>query len=101
SQMRGGAGGFGAIPCRSGDGRRLGAADRSALLTIAQHYGQALDRARLFEAAESERQRLQALMHQLPVGVAIAEAPSGHIVAVNDKATQIWRVPPAGPEPIT
>jgi len=95
------AGVIGAISFRFGDGRRLGAADRSALLTIAQHYGQALDRARLFEAAESERQRLQALMHQLPVGVAIAEAPSGHIVAVNDKATQIWRVPPAGPEPIT
>ena len=53
------------------------------MLTIGEHYGQALDRAKLFEAAESERQRLEALMNQLPVGVAIAEAPSGHIVAVN------------------
>jgi len=70
-------------------------------MTIGWHYGQALDRARLFEVAESERQRLEALMQQLPVGVAIAEAPSGHIVAVNAKATEIWRVPPAGPEPIT
>jgi serine phosphatase RsbU (regulator of sigma subunit)/PAS domain-containing protein len=92
---------IGAIAFRFGAGKRLEPADRSALTTIGWHYGQALDRARLFEAAESERQRLQALMQQLPVGVAIAEAPSGHIVAVNDKATQIWRVPPPGPEPIT
>jgi serine phosphatase RsbU (regulator of sigma subunit)/PAS domain-containing protein len=98
-QGRGGV--IGAIAFRFGGGRRLERADRSALMTIAQHYGQALDRARLFEVAESERQRLEALMHQLPVGVAIAEAPSGHIVAVNGKATEIWRVPPPGPEPIT
>jgi serine phosphatase RsbU (regulator of sigma subunit)/PAS domain-containing protein len=98
-QGRGGV--IGAIAFRFGPERLLERADRSALMTIAQHYGQALDRARLFEAAESERQRLEALMHQLPVGVAIAEAPTGHIVAVNDKATEIWRVPPAGPEPIT
>ena len=98
-QGRGGV--LGAIAFRFGGGRRLVPADRAALTTIAQHYGQALDRARLFEVAESERQRLEALMHQLPVGVAIAEAPSGHIVAVNDKATEIWRVPPPGPDPIT
>jgi serine phosphatase RsbU (regulator of sigma subunit)/PAS domain-containing protein len=99
--IRGRGGVIGAIAFRFGDGRRLVPADRAALTTIAQHYGQALDRARLFEAAESERQRLEALMHQLPVGVAIAEAPTGQIVAVNDKATEIWRVPPPGPEPIT
>jgi serine phosphatase RsbU (regulator of sigma subunit)/PAS domain-containing protein len=98
-QGRGGV--LGAIAFRFGGGRPPVPADRAALTTIAQHYGQALDRARLFEVAESERQRLAALMHQLPVGVAIAEAPSGHIVAVNDKATEIWRVPPPGPEPIT
>lgn len=99
--IRGRGGVIGAIAFRFGGGRRLEPADRSALMTIGQHYGQALDRARLFEVAESERQRLEALMQQLPVGVAIAEAPSGHIVAVNHKATEIWRVPPAGPEPIT
>ncbi len=99
--IQGRAGVIGAMGFRFGDGRRLEPADRSALQTIGQHYGQALDRARLFEVAESERQRLSALMQQLPVGVAIAEAPTGHIVAVNHKATEIWRVPPAGPEPIT
>jgi PAS domain S-box-containing protein len=99
--IRGRAGVLGAISFRFPAGRRLERGDRSLMLTIGQHYGQALDRAKLFEAAESERQRLEALMNQLPVGVAIAEAPSGHIVAVNAKATEIWRAPPAGAEPIT
>jgi serine phosphatase RsbU (regulator of sigma subunit)/PAS domain-containing protein len=99
--IRGRAGVLGAISFRFPAGRRLERGDRSLMLTIGQHYGQALDRAKLFEAAESERQRLEALMNQLPVGVAIAEAPTGHIVAVNAKATEIWRAPPAGAEPIT
>ena len=99
--ITGRAGVLGAIAFRFRAGRRLERGDRSAMLTIGQHYGHALDRAKLFEAAESERQRLEALMNQLPVGVAIAEAPSGHIVAVNAKATEIWRAPPAGSEPIT
>ena len=99
--IRGRGGVLGAISFRFPAGRRLERGDRSLMLTIGQHYGQALDRARLFEAAESERQRLEALMNQLPVGVAIAEAPTGHIVAVNAKATEIWRAPPAGAEPIT
>ena len=99
--IHGRSGVIGGIAFRFDDGRRLEPAERSALMSIGWHYGQALDRARLFEVAESERQRLSALMQQLPVGVAIAEAPTGHIVAVNAKATEIWRSPPAGPEPIT
>ncbi len=99
--IRGRRGVIGAISFRFPRGRRLEPGDRSVMVTLGVHYGQALDRARLFEAAESERQRLVALMDQLPVGVAIAEAPSGHIVAVNPKATEIWRAPPAGAEPIT
>jgi serine phosphatase RsbU (regulator of sigma subunit)/PAS domain-containing protein len=99
--VRGSGGVSGAIAFRFRTARRLERGDRSVMVTIGEHYGQALDRAKLFEAAESERQRLEALMHQLPVGVAIAEAPSGHIVAVNPRATEIWRAPPAGSEPIT
>ena len=99
--IKGRGGVIGAISFRFGTGRRLDAATARSMMTIGEHYGQALDRARLFEAAESERQRLAALMDQLPVGVAIAEAPSGHVIAVNPKATEIWRAPPAGPEPIT
>lgn len=86
---------FGAVAFRFAGARRLSVDDRTLMLMIGEQYGQALDRARLFEAAESERQRLEALMHQLPVGVAIAEASSGHIVAVNERANAIWRVPPS------
>ncbi len=85
---------IGALSFRFPDARPLDDEDRALLLTLGAHYGQALDRARLFETAESERQRLTALMHQLPVGVAIAEAGTGHVVAVNAKAAEIWRVPP-------
>jgi serine phosphatase RsbU (regulator of sigma subunit)/PAS domain-containing protein len=73
---------------------------RALILTIGQHLGLALDRADLFETAEAERRRLAALMEQLPVGVAIAEAPSGRIIAANDQATTIWRSRPFS-EPIT
>jgi serine phosphatase RsbU (regulator of sigma subunit)/PAS domain-containing protein len=83
---------IGALSFRFPDARALDDEDRALLLTLGAHYGQALDRARLFETAESERQRLTALMHQLPVGVAIAEAGTGHVVAVNAKAAEIWRV---------
>jgi serine phosphatase RsbU (regulator of sigma subunit) len=86
---------FGAVAFRFAGERRLSADDRTLMLMIGEHYGRALDRARLFEAAESERQRLEALMHQLPVGVAIAEAATGHIIAVNARANAIWRVPPS------
>jgi serine phosphatase RsbU (regulator of sigma subunit)/PAS domain-containing protein len=99
--IRSGAQVIGGLSFRFGSGERLELGDRSILITLGEHYGQALDRARLREAAEAERQRLQALMNQLPVGVAIAEAPSGDIVAVNPKATEIWRSPPVDEERIT
>jgi serine phosphatase RsbU (regulator of sigma subunit)/PAS domain-containing protein len=99
--VRGRAGVIGALSFRFAARGRLEPALRSAMVTIGEQYGQALERARLFEAAEAERQRLSVLMNQLPVGVAIAEAPSGDIVAVNPKATEIWRVPEPGDERIT
>ena len=91
----------GALVFRFADQRVLDEADRGLIRTIGELYGQALDRATLFEAAEAERTRLETLMRQLPVGVAIAEAPSGDIVAVNEKALDIWRLPPTRFERIT
>ena len=44
------------------------AGDRSVMVTLGGHYGQALDRARLFEAAESERQRLGRSWISFPLG---------------------------------
>jgi serine phosphatase RsbU (regulator of sigma subunit)/PAS domain-containing protein len=99
--VRGRAGVIGCLSFRFPARGRLQPGTRSLLVTIGEQYGQALDRARLFEAAEAERQRLSVLMNQLPVGVAIAEAPSGDIVAVNPKASEIWRVPPVSGERIT
>jgi serine phosphatase RsbU (regulator of sigma subunit)/PAS domain-containing protein len=86
---------IGGLGFRFDDHRRLDAAEIGLLATLGELCGQALDRARLFEEADAERRRLETLMRQLPVGVAIAEAPSGDIVAVNEKATEIWRTPPA------
>lgn len=88
----------GAISFRFPEGRALDENLRSVIAALGEHFGLALDRAELFEAAEAEQERLLALMQQLPVGVAIAEAPSGRIVAVNARATEIWRVEPfSGP----
>ena len=92
---------IGSIAFRFSDDRRLDLEERALMRTIGEYYGQSLDRAQLFEAAEAERRRLEALMDQLPVGVAIAEAPSGHVIAVNQRAAEIWRVPHPGPQPIT
>lgn len=99
--VRGRAGVIGALSFRFPARGRLELGHRSVMITIGEHYGQALERARLFEAADAERQRLSVLMNQLPVGVAIAEAPSGDIVAVNPKASEIWRLPPVVDERIT
>ena len=98
---RGGDRVIGGLGFRFDAPRRLDDDDRRLLTTLGEVCGQALDRARLYEAADAERRRLETLMRQLPVGVAIAEAPSGDIVAVNEKATEIWRTPPAGEERIT
>ncbi len=50
---------------------------------------------------ETERARLEAVLRQMPSGVAIAEAPSGRLVLANERLRQIWRhpfPPAAGPE---
>ena len=40
--------------------------------------------------AEAGRERLDAVLAQLPVGVIIAEAPSGRVLAINDAIARIW-----------
>jgi serine phosphatase RsbU (regulator of sigma subunit)/PAS domain-containing protein len=91
----------GALVVRFAAGRAIEPDERSFLAAVGALCGQALERVSLVEEAGSERKRLEALMHQLPVGVAIAEAPSGNIVAVNDRALEIWRTPPPESYPIT
>ncbi|AHG93157.1 PAS sensor protein (plasmid) [Gemmatirosa kalamazoonensis] len=69
---------------------------------VALQCAQALERARLFEAeraaraeAEAERERLNTVLAQLPVGVVIVEAPSGRITAANEAVERIWGQRPA------
>ncbi|HEX2552718.1 MAG TPA: PAS domain S-box protein [Microvirga sp.] len=40
---------------------------------------------------EAERARLEAVLRQLPVGVIIAEAPSGRLLLGNEQVDRIWR----------
>ncbi|WP_240540115.1 PAS domain S-box protein [Salinarimonas soli] len=40
---------------------------------------------------EAERQRLAAVLQQTPVGIIIAEAPSGRLISGNDEVARIWR----------
>ncbi|MCI0433424.1 MAG: GAF domain-containing protein, partial [Gemmatimonadetes bacterium] len=53
----------------------------------------ALRRDRLVAAVEAERSRLDAVIQQMPVGVVLAEAPSGRVVLFNRKASEIWGQP--------
>ncbi len=41
----------------------------------------------------NERARLAAVLDQMPAGVVIAEAPSGHIILSNEQVQSIWRRP--------
>jgi PAS domain S-box-containing protein len=52
-----------------------------------------LDREKLLRQQENERQQLDTLLRQLPVGVIVAEAPSGKLLLGNEQVAQIWRRP--------
>jgi PAS domain S-box-containing protein len=47
---------------------------------------------RMMEEAMAGRARLEAILQQMPAGVAIAEAPSGKLVLINSQLQQIWRL---------
>lgn len=47
----------------------------------------------LFEALDGERRKLAAVLEQLPVGVVIADAPSGRIVLANEASARMMRIP--------
>ena len=94
-----------AVPLRAGGevvgalaagfaGRRAFPADeRGFLETVAAQCSLALERARLYETAATERERLQVVLERLPAGVIIAEAPSGRLVLGNAEVERIWRHP--------
>jgi PAS domain S-box-containing protein len=51
------------------------------------------ERERLHKEIEAERNRLRQIMEQMPIGVAIAEAPSGRLIFHNHEAESLWRHP--------
>jgi PAS domain S-box-containing protein len=69
--------------------------EREFIMSLAGHCAQSLERARLFEAAraatvaaETARRELEAVVHQLPMGVVVTRA-DGRIL-VNDEAQRIF-----------
>ena len=53
----------------------------------------ALRRKRLAAQLERERARLETVISEVPVGVVLAEAPSGRVLSVNRKAVELWGAP--------
>ena len=104
---RRGAGALAAVPLTVGD-RRIGGlalafehprpfdgVELRSIQTLADTCAQALDRAHLYEAARTAERTLAEVVRQMPIGVVLAEAPSGRIVFGNAEAQRIWPVLPA------
>jgi PAS domain S-box-containing protein len=51
------------------------------------------ERERLIQELETERARLEAVLQQMPAGLAIVAAPSGRLVLANRQVEQIFRQP--------
>lgn len=87
------------LPLRNGDvvigALAVGFADRQDfpeperrfLETVAAQCALAVERTRLYGTAATERERLAAVLSRLPVGVIIAEAPSGRLVLGNAESS--------------
>ena len=104
---RRGAGALAAVPLTVGDRRIGGLAlafeqsrpfdgiELQSIQVLADTCAQALDRARLYEAARTAERTLAEVVRQMPIGVVLAEAASGRIVFGNAEAQRIWPVLPA------
>lgn len=75
--------------------RRFDVAELRSIRTLADACAQALDRARLYEEARTAERTLAEVVRQMPVGVILAEAPSGRIIFGNAEAERIWSPLPA------
>ncbi len=60
---------------------------------ISQHKHAEAERERLLKEIEAERNRLRQILEQLPIGVYIAEAPSGRPIFCNHEAESLLRHP--------
>ncbi|MDQ3997135.1 MAG: ATP-binding protein [Gemmatimonadota bacterium] len=60
------------------------------VIAEARSLADEMERANLVDQLTAERARLRAVLRQLPVGVIIADAPSGKLVLGNDQLARIW-----------
>jgi len=75
--------------------REFDDAERKFVMNLAGHCAQSLERARLFDAAraataaaDSARRELEAVLHQLPIGVVVTHV-DGRVV-INDEAQRMF-----------
>lgn len=80
--------------------RRFTEDDLHFLQSMANVLSMAIERRRSEEEREAlvgrlaeERRFLEAVVHQMPAGVVIAEAPSGRLIVGNEHVRRIWRQP--------
>src|SRR6185312_12602596 len=84
---------IGALGVGFGQGRDFPPAERRFLETVADQCALAVERARLYSTAATERERLAAVLDRLPAGVVIGEAPTGRLVLGNAEVERIWGQP--------
>ncbi|MBV8562591.1 MAG: PAS domain S-box protein [Actinobacteria bacterium] len=90
---------FGAIALNSTTPGRFGEAELELATELARRISLALDSVALHRSAQDALARLQAVLAQLPLGVAIADA-DGRLVMRNDAVEEMWGVPVAVGRPL-
>jgi PAS domain S-box-containing protein len=90
----------GAVVLIRRDGLEAGPETIARLHSLGAWATVALRRKRLAQQLESEQSRLEAVVAEVPVGVVLAEAPSGRVVSVNRKAVDLLGSPANPPHAI-
>jgi PAS domain S-box-containing protein len=80
-----------ARPLKDGDSARQGGV--MVFRDITQRRQTELERDRLAAELQNERARLEQILQQMPIGVSIADAPSGKLLFHNDEAVRLLRHP--------
>lgn len=78
-------------PIRDADGNFIGNVGLSIDITARKQAEK--ERERLLAEIERERTRFAAVLQHMPIGVIIAEAPTGKLIFGNARAEQIWQQP--------
>jgi PAS domain S-box-containing protein len=82
---------FGVVAISSAQAGRHDGADFELAVELARRISLALDAVALHRRAQDSLAQLQAVLAQLPLGVAIADAGTGQLVMRNDAVERIWQ----------